>query len=117
MRACRIVGPRGLRLSASVPGTRRERARGLIGRTNLATDEALLLERTRSIHTFGMRFTISVVLLDDQLVVRAVRSIPPNRVLLPRPGVRHILECAERADVRSHDRLAFDRLDVAPTRP
>ena len=116
MREVRIVGPRGLRLDALIPETHRERARGLIGRANLATDEALLLEHTRSIHTFGMRFTISVFLLDDELVVRAVRSIPPNRLLLPRPGVRHILECAKCADVRLHDRVAFERLDVAPTR-
>jgi len=108
MRACRIVGPRGLRLSALVPSTRRERARGLIGRTNLATDEALLLEHTRSIHTFGMRFTISVVLLDDELEVRAVRSIPPNRLLMPRPRIRHVLECHTDIDLRRGDQLDLD---------
>ena len=115
MREIRLVGPRGLRLHALVPETHRERARGLLGRTNLARDEALLLEHTRSIHTFGMRFTISVALLDEALIVRAVRSIPPDRLLLPRPSVRHVLECAEYADIRPNDRLAFQRLDVAPT--
>ncbi len=106
MRTVWIVGPRGLRLTALVPTTHRERARGLLGRADLGADEALLLDHARSIHTFGMRFTISVVLLDTRYVVRAVRRIPPNRVLLPRLGVRHLLECAEGADVRAGDRLA-----------
>lgn len=110
MRACRIVGPRGLRLSALVPSTRRERARGLIGRTALGMDEALLLERSRSIHTFGMMFTIAVALLDDEFVVRYVRSMPPDRLLFPRPGVHHILECAKGTDVRPGDSLAATRL-------
>jgi uncharacterized protein len=108
MRATRIMGPRGLRLQALVPETRRERARGLLGRASLATDEALLLEHARSIHTFGMRFTITAALIDDGLVQR-VLSIPPNRLLLPRSGVRHILECHVDIDLRRGDHLDLDR--------
>jgi len=99
-----LVGPRGLRLRASVPTTPRERARGLLGRAVLARDEALLV-RARSIHTFGMPFAIKVALLDEQLVAGTVRIMSPRRLLLPRPGVRYVLECSEHAEVRPGDRL------------
>ncbi len=77
-----------------VPQTRRERARGLLGRSGLEPNEGLLLERTRSVHTFGMRFPIDAVLLDrDERVIDVVR-LPPNRVLLPRRRVRAVIEVA-----------------------
>jgi uncharacterized protein len=100
-----LLGPRGLRLRTDVPETRRERMRGLLDRTTLHRGEALLLERTRSVHTFGMRSPIAVALLDRDAVVRAVVRMPPSRVLLPRRSVRHVLELAEGADVRAGDRF------------
>jgi uncharacterized protein len=105
VRETSILDSDGLVLRALVPETRRERMQGLRGRSVLAADAALFLEGARSIHTFGMRLPISAVLLDRDLCVRSVRRVPPNRLLLPRPGVRHILECAEGADLRSGDRL------------
>jgi uncharacterized membrane protein (UPF0127 family) len=78
-----------------VPETGRERARGLMGRGALAPHEGLLLRRCRSVHTFGMRFAIDAILLDRQDRVLAIVRLSPRRVLLPRPGVRHILEVAE----------------------
>ncbi len=78
-----------------VPQTRGERARGLLGRLELEPNEGLLLERSRSVHTFGMRFPIDAVLLDrDERVIEVVR-LPPNRVLFPRRRVRAVLEVAE----------------------
>ena len=77
-----------------VPQTHRERARGLLGRSGLGPNEGLLLERSRSVHTFGMRFPIDAVLLDrDDRVIDVVR-LSPNRVLLPRAHVRAVLEVA-----------------------
>jgi uncharacterized membrane protein (UPF0127 family) len=83
--------------------------RGLLGRTGLDPEEGLLLERTRSVHTFGMRFAIAAALLDGSRVVRALVRLPPRRVLLPRRGVRHVLELAVGADVRTGDRLVASR--------
>ena len=105
MRTIVLEGPRGLRLRTHVPQTPPERIRGLVGRDGLDPDEALLLERTRSVHTFGMRFAIDVALLDRDLVVRAIVRMPAGRMLLPRLGVRHVLELAQEADVRTGDRL------------
>jgi uncharacterized membrane protein (UPF0127 family) len=79
--------------------------RGLLGRDPLARGEALLLERTRSVHTIGMRFELAVVLLDRGLHVIEVRRSNPWRFVLPRARVRHVLECAVDADIRQGDRL------------
>jgi hypothetical protein len=105
MREVRLIGSRGQIIRALAPENRRERMRGLIGRALLAEDEALLLEGTRSIHTFGMRWPIFPALLDGELTVRSVRAIPPSRLLLPRLGVRHVLECALGIDLRPGDQL------------
>src|SRR5262245_24338748 len=103
-----LFGPRGLRLTAMVPETRRERMRGLIGRAGLDPHQALLLEGARSVHTFRMRFPIKVALLDRHRTVRSVRRLLPRRVLLPRPGVRGVLELEASVDVRGGDRLTPD---------
>lgn len=107
MRTIVLFGPRGLWLRTSVPETRRERMRGLLDRSSLDPDEALLLERTRSVHTFGMGFAIAAALLDRDCVVRAVVRMPPRRVLLPRRGIRHVLELGPEADVRPGDLLGL----------
>jgi uncharacterized membrane protein (UPF0127 family) len=109
VRTVTLEGPRGLRLTAMVPEGRRERMRGLIGRTTLDPDQALLLEHARSVHTFGMRFPIKVALLDRQHVVRSVRRLLPRRILVPRPGIRDLLEFHEEVNARPGDRLRVGR--------
>ena len=79
--------------------------KGLRAWITLQPTEALLLTRTRSVHTFGMSFPIDVVSLDGTMRVVSVRRMPPGRLLLPRPHVRHILECAPGADLRPGDVL------------
>jgi uncharacterized membrane protein (UPF0127 family) len=96
-------------LNAVVVQTRRERRRGLLGREGLAANEAMLFPRARSVHTFGMRFRVTVALLDAHLRVGEVLRLPPRRVLVPRPGVRHVLECHIDLDVRPGDRLRLER--------
>ncbi|WP_281349421.1 DUF192 domain-containing protein [Paraburkholderia hayleyella] len=63
--------------------TAKERMRGLLGRDQLADNEALLLKPCRSIHTFGMRFAIDVLFLDrHQRVVAIHPEVPRNRMRL-----------------------------------
>jgi hypothetical protein len=81
--------------------------RGLIGQGGLALDRGLLLIRTRSVHTFGMRFPTTVVQLDAGWRVVGVRIMRPGRLLLPQSGVRHVLECPPSADIRLGDVLTF----------
>ena len=77
-----------------VAESRRERRQGLLRLTALQPNEGLLLIKCRSIHTIGMRFAIDAVLLDRRFRVLAIVPMSPGRLLLPRPGVRHILEVA-----------------------
>ena len=93
------------RWTVEVPTTRRERRRGLLGRTGLEAGAGLLLERCRSVHTIGMRFTIEVVTLDGRLRVLRVCTLRPRRLLLPRPGVRHVLEVRAGSGLRPGDRF------------
>jgi hypothetical protein len=94
------------RWSVRVASTRRERARGLIGRPRLGRREGLFLPRCRSIHSFGLRATpIEAVLLDHELRVLEVVRIEPARVLWPRRGVRHVLEVATGSGLLPGDRF------------
>ncbi len=76
------------------PSNRRERARGLLGRDGLGQHEAMWLSRCRSVHTFGMRFVIDVVMIDRDDQVLGVARMEPRRVLFPRLRTRHIVEVA-----------------------
>lgn len=49
--------------------TFRARLRGLLGTTQLPSGHALLLTRTKSVHTLGMRFALDLVWLDAQAQV------------------------------------------------
>jgi uncharacterized protein len=54
---------------------------GLAGLPALPPHVGLLLPRTRSVHTFGMRFPLDLSWLDrDGAVVRVDRAVPPNRI-------------------------------------
>jgi hypothetical protein len=73
----------------------------------------MLFQRCRSVHTFGMSFPIAAAMLDRGFRVRAVRTMAPCRLLLPRPRVRHVLECPADTDLRPGDRLLW----VPPVAP
>jgi uncharacterized membrane protein (UPF0127 family) len=48
----------------------------------LPPGHALLIPHCRSVHTFGMRFRIDVLFLDERgRVLRIERAVPPRRVL------------------------------------
>ena len=94
MRSIILTGPDGVRFEADVPETRRERARGLLGRQRLAPGRAMLIPNARSVHTIGMRFPIDAAFLDRDLVVLTVKRLVPGRVAVPRLRARHVLECA-----------------------
>ena len=75
--------------------TARQRARGLLGRSALASGSALWLAPTRSIHTVGMRFPIDVVYLDRDSRVVAIRErVAPWRVTWGGWRARGVLEFA-----------------------
>ena len=58
--------------STEVAASRADRRRGLRGRDGI--DGALVIDRCRWVHTFGMRFPIDVAFVDaDGVVVKIVR--------------------------------------------
>jgi uncharacterized protein len=64
----------------TVARTFRERLVGLAWRREPPA-EGLLLRRTRSVHTFGMRFALDLHWLDAAGgVVRVDRAVPPRRL-------------------------------------
>jgi uncharacterized protein len=84
-----VAVSRARRVPVDVAETPFQRVRGLIG---AGPPRGLLLTRTRSIHTIGMRAPIDAVLLDARGTVVDVVRLVPGRVLLPRRRVRAVLE-------------------------
>jgi uncharacterized protein len=67
-------------LAVHVAATPWARLRGLSGLRRLPEDRALLLPRTRSVHTVGMRCAIDLVWVDGAgAVVRVDRAVRPGR--------------------------------------
>ncbi|MBY8884057.1 DUF192 domain-containing protein [Streptomyces sp. PTM05] len=75
-----------------VAASYRARSRGLLGRDGV--EGAMLLTPASGVHTFRMRFALDVAYLDRRMRVLAVRTMPRNRLGLPRPRSRHVLEAA-----------------------
>ncbi|MEZ5280613.1 MAG: DUF192 domain-containing protein [Acidimicrobiales bacterium] len=93
--------------SLDVASTRAQRRRGLLGRDSF--DGALLIRPARSVHTFGMRFTIDVAVIDPEGVVLATLCMKPRRVSRPRRGGVAVIEAQhgsfERWGLKVGDRL------------
>lgn len=95
--------------SLEVPQGARAKGRGLLGRDGL--DGAMWLDRTRSVHSFGMRFDLDIAFLDgDGVVIRTMR-LKRNRITLPVWGARTVLE-AEAGCFGSWDLHIGDQLGI-----
>jgi uncharacterized membrane protein (UPF0127 family) len=95
--------------SLELAESRRARSRGLLGRDGL--EGALLLDRTRSVHTVGMRFPIDVAVCDADLVVLRTCRLRPGRVTLPVRHGRQVIE-AEAGAFARWGLVAGDQLEV-----
>lgn len=84
-----MVGDRVV-ASLEVASSRRDRRRGLLGRDGI--EGALLLERTRSVHSFGMRFPIDVAHCDSDMQVLRVTTMRANRVGRPVRRAASVIE-------------------------
>ena len=89
--------------SLEIASTRRDRRRGLLGRDGI--EGALLIERTRSVHTLGMRFPIDVAHLDADGRVLRTCTMPRHRLGLPVLRACRVLEA---------EAGCFARWDLAP---
>ena len=96
-----------------VASSRRARRHGLLGRDGV--DGALLLDRTRSVHTIGMRFAIDVAYCGrgpGGLIVLDARSMVPGRIGWPRLRARCVLE----AEAGAFERWGLAVGDVLETK-
>jgi uncharacterized protein len=101
LRTWRAMAPRRLsRLASTTVLGRRVRVAGglrarLLGLSHLDREQAgegLLIPRCSSVHTFGMRFPLDLVFLDDRGAVLSVRrGVSPRRVVSSR-GASAVLE-------------------------
>ena len=66
------------------------RSKGLLGRSGY--EGAMVLPRTRSVHTMGMRFPIDVAFCDKEMVVVGVARLRPWRGGIPRRRGRSVIE-------------------------
>lgn len=79
--------------AAEVATSRRARRRGLLGRDGI--EGGLVLDRCRSIHTFGMRFAIDVAYCRRDaggLLVLETTSMRPWRIGVPRLRASCVIE-------------------------
>lgn len=84
----------------------RDRARGLLGRREMSSDEGMLFEPGGSIHTLWMQMTIDVAFLDRELrVLKLSGAVAPWRMRFAPHGTHYTLELAK-------GRLAACRLRV-----
>jgi uncharacterized membrane protein (UPF0127 family) len=67
-----------------------KRTKGLLGLDQF--EGALLLEKTRSVHTMGMKFAIDIAYCDDDLCVRRIVTMPPHRIARPDLGASCVIE-------------------------
>jgi uncharacterized membrane protein (UPF0127 family) len=71
----------------------RERGKGLLGESAMPEGAAMVFDRARQIHTFGMQFALDVVFCDSQWkVLHVVRSMAPARVTRIVWRSRYVLE-------------------------
>jgi uncharacterized membrane protein (UPF0127 family) len=96
MRRARLLTDGGRELArVEVASNARQRARGLLGRSELAPGSAMWLAPCRSIHTVGMKFSIDVVFLDrDARVVTVRAGVAPFRLTWGGWRSRGVLEFA-----------------------
>jgi uncharacterized membrane protein (UPF0127 family) len=89
------------------------RARGLLGRRDLAHDQGMLFRRCNSVHTFFMRFTLDLVFLDKRMtVVKTLKNVRPGRITWPVWRASSVIEFGEgfldKHPIRVGDRLHVD---------
>jgi uncharacterized membrane protein (UPF0127 family) len=87
--------------SLEVAASVRDRALGLLGRDGI--EGAVLLERTRAVHTIGMRFSIDAAFCapraseggPERLAILEIVTMAPNRLGRLRPRARCVIEAEE----------------------
>ncbi|MBI2617298.1 DUF192 domain-containing protein [Candidatus Gottesmanbacteria bacterium] len=88
----------------------------LTGYLSIKTGYPILFSTRYGIHTFGMKFAIDVLVLDNQKrIIKIKRSLPPWRLYFWNPRYSKILEAPEGFIQKSGFQLG-DTIRVVPVR-
>ncbi len=80
-----------------------ERLIGLMFRGKMERDEAIIITKCNSVHSFFMKFPIDVIFLDkDRRVVKIVKNLQPWRVTHFVKNSENVVELAARNDLDSY---------------
>jgi uncharacterized membrane protein (UPF0127 family) len=90
------------------------RLRGLLGRRGLAKGQGLLIDPSRGVHMYGMRFSLDVLLLDaERRVERMYAGLAPGQATGMHKGIRYALELPvgtiDGTDTRVGDTLVMEQ--------
>jgi uncharacterized membrane protein (UPF0127 family) len=81
MRAFNIRNSKQLAVNVTVADNLFTRMKGLLGKSEMMSGEALWIKPCMSVHTFGMKFPIDIIFLDKKnKVVSFINNIKPNRM-------------------------------------
>jgi uncharacterized membrane protein (UPF0127 family) len=81
MKACNLRNGKELSNNLIVADTLFKRMKGLLGKSEMQSGEALWIKPCMSIHTFFMKFPIDVVFLNKRNQVVAIKkNMVPNRL-------------------------------------
>ena len=96
--------------SVEVLESRHDRRKGARHRETL--EGAVVLRPARAVHTFGVRFPIDVAFCDADMVVLAVKCLPPRRMTAPQRGCHIVIEAEagafERWGLKPGDKLEIE---------
>ena len=88
------------------------RMKGLLGRSSLDSHHTLWILNCNSIHTFFMKFSINVIFVNKDLIVKTVyKNIKPGRFILPVWGASSVFEFSSKA-LKNKIIEKGDQLDV-----
>jgi uncharacterized membrane protein (UPF0127 family) len=99
---------------AAVAETPATRQRGLLGTYSLADGYGLLIMPCRQVHTFGMRYAIDIVFVDEAWnVKRVVHEMKPGRISALVMKARAVLELPAGKALETGTKVG-DMLDAIP---
>ena len=70
-----------------------KRLKGLLGRSELERDEGMVIIPCNSVHSFGMKFSIDVVFINENgQIINILRDFRPNKISPLVKGAKMVLE-------------------------
>jgi uncharacterized membrane protein (UPF0127 family) len=85
----------GYQIDLEIKSSFLQKLKGLLGLKFLPKNKGIVLVNCRQVHTFGMKFPIDLIVLDDKFnIVRFVGNLKPNKISPYFKEGRHVIELA-----------------------